>query len=269
MTVAQINIGQSLQGALDALLSFIPNLIGALLILIIGYFIAKILQKAVRKGLQKLGLDRHLMATPAGGWIDRASPGATTSGAVGKVVFYIVLVLVLVAAVGALGIPAVTTFMNAVLAYLPNVIAAIAIFVIAMLIAQAISGVATRTLGDTPTGKVVATVGPVLVMGIAVFMILTQLRIAPQIVQITFTALIGAIALALALAFGLGGRTVAADMLRTGYDKAQEQAGQVKADTQLAKERAEREAQRAREQVDATADGGSAGGNTAGSATRR
>ena len=82
-------------------------------------------------------------------------------------------------------------------------------------------------MGDTPTGKVVGSVVPVLVMAIAAFMILNQLQIAPEIVTITYAALIGGVFLAMALAFGLGGREVAGRMLGDAYDRGREQqAGQ-------------------------------------------
>src|SRR5947209_16240231 len=81
--------------------------------------------------------------------------------------------------------------MNQVLAYLPNVIAAVAIFVVASVIATAVVAVVEKTMGDTPTGKIVETVVPGLVMAIAVFMILTQLKIAVAIVTITYAALLG------------------------------------------------------------------------------
>jgi hypothetical protein len=84
-------------------------------------------------------------------------------------------------------------------------------------------------------------------MAIAIFMILDQLKIAPDIVQITYTALIGALALGLALAFGLGGREVAAEMLRGAYEKGQEQKGQVKADMQMGKERVQEQVQDAKQ----------------------
>jgi hypothetical protein len=150
---------------------------------------------------------------------------------------------VLSAAIGALQIPAVTAFMNQVLAYLPNVVVAVLIFVAAGVVAAAVAGLVAKTMGDTPTGKVVASVVPALVMGIAIFMILNQLKIAPEIVQITYTALMGALALGLALAFGLGGRHVAAEILRGAYQKGQEQKGQVKADVQKGKQRAQEQAQ--------------------------
>jgi len=73
-------------------------------------------------------------------------------------------------------------------------------------------------------------------------MILNQLKIAPEIVTITYAALIGGVFLAMALAFGLGGRDVAARMLGDAYDKGQEQRGQVKQDMRVGKERAKDEA---------------------------
>ena len=105
-------------------------------------------------------------------------------------------------------------------------------------------------MGDTPTGKVVGSVVPVLVMAIATFMILNQLQIAPEIVTITYAALIGGVFLAMALAFGLGGREVAGRMLADAYDKGQEQRGQVRRDMEVGKERGKQDAQRAKAEAE-------------------
>ena len=252
-----VNVGDSLQQALDSLFKFIPNLIGFLVILIVGYFIAKIVKSVIAKLLDKVGLDDHLHSGQSGEYVERVSPGASPSRLIAGVVFWFIFLFVLSAAIGALQIPAVTAFMNQVLAYLPNVIVAVLIFVVAGVVAAAVASLVAKTMGDTPTGKVIASVIPALVMGIAIFMILNQLRIAPEIVQITYTALIGALALGLALAFGLGGREVAAEMLRNAYQKGQEQKGQVKADLQKGKERGQRQAQAA------TGDGAGAGARPA------
>ena len=141
--------------------------------------------------------------------------------------------------------------MNQVLAYLPNVIAAIVIFVVAAAVAGAIAGAVAKLMGDTPTGKIVAAAIPSLVMLIAIFMILNQLRIAPEIVTITYAALLGAVALGSALAFGLGGRQVAAEMLGSAHRKGQEQRGQVKADIEKGKERGQVQAERGKEKAQA------------------
>jgi len=256
MPIAKIKISDSLQQGFDAFFAFIPNLIAFLVILIVGYVIAKVVSKIVQKALEKAGLDKALHESDAKQYVDRVSPDASPSAGIGKVFFYLLFIFVLSAAIGALKIPAVTAFMNQVLAYLPNVIAAIVIFVVAAAIAGAVAAGVAKLLGDTPTGKVVAAAVPSLVMLIAVFMILNQLKIAPEIVQITYTALLFTVALASALAFGLGGREVAAQMLGDAYRKGQEQKGQVKADIEKGKERGQEQAERGKERAQREVEGG-------------
>jgi hypothetical protein len=166
------------------------------------------------------------------------------------VVFWLVFVFFLTSAIGALKIPAVTTFMNQVLAYLPNVIAAIVIFVIAAALAGAVAAGVGKLMGDTPTGKIVATIVPALIMVLAMFMILNQLKIAEDIVSIAFAATMGSLALGLALAFGLGGRDVARRLLEDAYDKGSAAKAQAEQDVQTGRERAE-------EKVDSFANNGS------------
>ena len=200
----------------------------------------------MRRSLSGLPARPRQRSTPARAAARTSSgdaPGASPANLIGAVAFWLIFLFVLSAAIGALKIPAVTTFMNQVLAYLPNVIAAVIIFVIAGVVAGAIATLVTRTMGDTPTGKLVATVAPLLIMAIATFMILNQLRIAPEIVTITYAALIGGVFLAMALAFGLGGREVAGQMLGDAYDKGRENKGQVKDDMRTGKDRARDDAQ--------------------------
>jgi hypothetical protein len=241
--------------------AFLPRLIGFLLILIVGYIVAKLLKAIVRKALEKAGLDRRLHESDAKSYVDRVSPNASPSNGISRVVFYLVFAFFIFSAIGQLGIPALTGFMNQVLAYIPNVIAAILIFVVAALIAGAAGGAVAKVMGDTPTGKIVGSAIPALVMVIAIFMVLEQLGIAPEIVRIAFAATIGALALGMALAFGLGGRPVAERLLEQAYDKGQEQQDQVKQDAQLARDRGQQQAERGKERAQQEAgQGGGQGG---------
>lgn len=244
MPLAQVRIADSVQTALDGLFQFLPKLLGFLLILVIGYFVAKVVKAIVRKALEKLGVDEKLNESDARRYVDRVSPDASPANGISRVVFVLIFIFFVFSAIGQLGIPALTGFMNQVLAYLPNVIAAIAIFVVAAVIAGAAGGGAAKLMGDTPTGKIIGTVVPALVMVIAGFMILSQLQIAPSIVQIAFAATMGAMALGLALAFGLGGRPVAERMLEDAYRKGQEQRDQVQRDARIARDRGKEQAQR-------------------------
>lgn len=218
MPIAAVHIAQSLQRGLDSLIAFIPNLVGCLIILFIGYVIARLVKAAVTKLLEAVGLDRALSGSPAGAYVERVSPGARPSRLVGLVAFWFIFIYAIAAAIGALKIPALTNFMANVQDYLPNVIAAVLILVIGVALAGAVGGLVDRLMGDTPGGRMARAVGPTLILAIVVFMVLNQLRIAPAIVTTTYIALIGMLAVAGALAFGLGGRELAADMMRDAYD---------------------------------------------------
>lgn len=248
--IAAVHIADSLQRALNGLLGFVPNLLGFLVILIVGFIIARLVKGILTKVLQKAKLDHALHSGQTGQYVEKFSPGASPSALIGGVAFWLIFLSVLSAAIGALKIPAVTAFMNQVLAYLPNVIAAVLIFVIAGAIAAAVGGLVTKTIGDTPTGKVAATTVPGLILAIGVFMVLNQLHIAPAIITITYAALIGAVALGSALAFGLGGREVAADLLSSAYDKGQEKQDQVKQDMQTGRDRGQQLGQQAKDEAD-------------------
>jgi small-conductance mechanosensitive channel len=237
-----VDIGDRFENAFSSLVDFLPNLIGFLIILVVGYIVAKVVSSVVGKLLQKVGLDRRLHESDAHTYVDRVMPNASPSSAIASVVFWLIFVFFLFSAIGALEVPALTGFMEAVLAYLPNVIVAILIFVVAALIAGAVAGGVGKVMGDTPTGKIVATVVPALVMVIAMFMILEQLQIAPEIVRIAFAATMGALALGLALAFGLGGRQVAQRLLEDAYSKSQDAKERVRSDMQTGRDRVQEKA---------------------------
>jgi Conserved TM helix len=218
MSVAAVNIAQSLQRGLNSLIGFIPNLVGCLIILFVGYVISRIVKVVVAKLLETVGLDRALSGSQAGTYVERVSPEARPSRLVAVVAFWFIFIYAIAAALGALKIPALTNFMANVQNYLPNVIAAILILVIGVAIAGAVGGLVERLMGDTAGGRMARTVAPTLILAIVVFMVLNQLKIASAIVTTTYIALIGMLAVAGALAFGLGGRDLAARMMRDAYD---------------------------------------------------
>ena len=226
-----MDIGESLQNALDGLIGFLPNLLAFVVILIIGYIVAKVVKTLVAKLLDKVGVDRMLGESEGGRFVDRMSPGASPSRGIAGLVFWFVFAFFVVAAIGALHLDALTGFTNNVLNYLPNVLVAILIFVVAAAVAGIAGSAASRVFGDRPTGRIVGAVVPALVMVIATFMILDQLQIAPHIVTIAFAATMFALALGLALAFGLGGREVARQMLEEAYAKGRMEGDHVGSDT--------------------------------------
>jgi hypothetical protein len=235
--LAAVEVGDSLQRGLDNLIGFLPKLIGFLIILAIGYIIARVVKGLVTKLLEKIGTDRAIHTGNTGEYVNRVAPGFKPSSAVGAVAFWFIFLGVLAVAVSQLGIAALDNFVAAVGAYLPNVLAAILIFVVAVALSGAVGTLISRTMGDTPTGKVLGSVVPVLIMAIGTFMVLDQLEIAPVIVTITYAALLGGVFLAMALAFGLGGRDVAARIWSDAYDRGRENTGRFRRDMATGRDR--------------------------------
>ena len=215
--LAAVEVADSLQQGLDEFIGFLPRLIGFLIILFIGWLIARAVKAVLVKALEGIGVDRALAGGSAGPYVDRVLPDARVSEIIGRIAFWFIFLGALAIAVSQLGIGALDNFLQAIAAYLPNVVVAILIFVVAGVLATAASGFVSRTFGDSATGKIAGVGAPILIMGIATFMILDQLRIAPTIVEITYIALLGSVALGAALAFGLGGRDAAARLLEDSY----------------------------------------------------
>ncbi len=233
----------SIRGSIDhgfsVFFGWVPHVLGFIAVLLIGWIIAKVLGKLAWKATHRAGLDRALHTGTGGNFVQRAVPAP--SWLVGRIVFWAVFLGALSLAASVLGIAALTAFVGAIWAYLPNVLAAVLIFLVAGAISGAVVALVKRTMGETALGRIVAIVVPILVMTIATFMILEQLKIAHDIVVTTYTLLLGAIALGAALAFGLGGRDVAARMLEGAYQKGQENKDQMKRDLDQGASRAKAE----------------------------
>lgn len=236
------NIEQSFENILNRTIEFLPNLIGAIVILIIGYMIAKLLEKVTRKALNRARFDRAIHNSTAGNTVSRIIESPSRLG--GRLAFWLVFIGAISLAVSALNLPVLNDLLNSIYSYVPNVIAAVVIFLVASAISAGAATFVMRVMGRTALAKIVATVIPAIAMSLAVFMILNQLGIARDIVNILFTAIVGAVALGLALAFGLGGRDVARDLLEQAVDSARSNSDRIKSEAKQAVDATKREANR-------------------------
>ena len=245
-----MDIGDSVQRGFDAFFGWLPNLIGAVIIVLVGWLVARLVAALVRRGLRALNTDRVVESGTVGKYKSSMAPDLKVSDVVATIAFWFVLGTALVLALSALQIPLLGAAITEIVGYLPNVIAAILILIVGFAIAGGVGALSGRFAGDTMLGKIVQTAVPVVVISITVAMALVQLQIAPAIVLATYVILLGSIGLGLALAFGLGGREVASTMLRTGYESAREAMPRMQAEAQVATERAKADASRVKEQVD-------------------
>src|SRR5919202_4567697 len=211
---------QPLQDALSAFLSYVPVLIGAIIILIVGYLIAKALQAIVGRVLEGIGFDRWMERGGIKQFFDRADTQHTPHSILGRLVFWFVFIIAITMATDALGIPQVSAVLAQLIAYIPNIIAAILILILAALLANFLSSIVR---GATGSG-LLADIARYAIIVYAVFAALTQLGVAVELTAPTFLIVLGAVALAAAIAFGIGGREVARDVIEKAYNRSQQEA---------------------------------------------
>ena len=217
-----MGIARSLQEALGQFFSFLPQLVGAIVILIVGYIVAKILQAVVGRILQGIGFDGWMERAGIKRFFDRADTRQTPASILGRLVFWFVFIIAIVMATDALGIRQVSAVFSQLISYIPNIIAAILILILASLLANFVAGLVRGATGI----DVLGTVAQVAIIVYAVFAALTQLGIAVQLTAPTFLIVLGAIALAAAIAFGFGAQGVARDVVERAYERS----GQVTSD---------------------------------------
>jgi hypothetical protein len=223
-------------------MSGLSKLIAFIIVLIVGYIISKIIESVVAGALRRVGFNRRVEDLPQGNVVRKLS--ANPSSMVGRFAFWLGIIITVTVALSVLNIPVFNQFLAGVYGYVPNILAAIIILALAIALATAASAVSHRLMGDTPTGRMLAVVLPVLIIAISSFAILEQLKIAPTIVTITYAVLLGSLGLGFALAFGLGGRPVAERLLDQGYELGRRNVDRVRQDLTRGKNRANEEKKR-------------------------
>lgn len=225
--------------------TFLPKLVGFLLILIIGYFIAKAIAKLVDGVLERIGFDRMVERGGIGGALESSRFDA--SDILGKIVFYVLFLFVLQLAFGVFGPNPVSELIKGLVAYLPNVFVAIVIIVIGSAIAAAVKEIVEASLGGLSYGRGLAFAASALILGVAFFAALDQLNVAPNIVNGLFYALLAIIVGSAVVAIGGGGIKTMSRYWERAAQRAETETSNVKQETHGAKDRVQ---QRAREHAE-------------------
>src|ERR671913_671288 len=216
-------VTQSLSDGLGAILGALPALIGAIIILVFGFIIAKVLQGITTRVLKSVGFEGWMEKGGIKRFFDRSQTSQTPLSILGKLVFWLVFFIAITMAVDTLGISAISDVLAQFIAYIPQIIAAILILVLATLLANFVAGIVRGATGSNVTGSI-AQYG---IIVFAAFAALTQLSIAEELIAPTFLILLGGVSLAAAIAFGLGGQGVARQMVEDGYEKSGEAKQQI------------------------------------------
>ena len=212
------NLGQSI-------LAFIPNLIGAIIVFTIGWFIAIAIAKLVVKVLDGIKLNQFFEKS---GWkdaLEKADLKVNVSEFIGAIVKWIFVIVFLLAAVEILGFSQFAVFLKSVISWLPNLFVAAVIFVVAVIMADILEKIIRAWVEQMKIGYASA-IGAIVRWSVWVFAILAilrQLLVVPSLIDTVFSALVyGAVTLVViscGIAFGLGGKDVAAEILQEIREK--------------------------------------------------
>jgi hypothetical protein len=198
-----IDLEEGLSAAWERIATFVPKFLGFLIILLIGYFVAKAIAKALEALLERVGFDR---------WVERGALKETlarsrfdASDILSTIAFWTLFLLVLQLAFGVFGPNPVSDLLTGIIAYLPKVFVAVLIVVIAAAVAKVVTDLLQAMLGGVPGGSWMARAAGIAVLVIGAFAALDVLEIAPAIVNGLFYALLAIIVGSAIVAIGGGG----------------------------------------------------------------
>lgn len=223
---------QSLVTAMTALwtkvASFIPNLFGALVVVLLGFVVAKLLDALLSRVLAKVGLDRLMAGTGLTKLMGRAGIRVPISTLVGKIVYWFELLIFFVSAAESLGLQRVSATLDVLALYLPKVFGAVLVLLVGVLLAQLVNGIvrgAAEGVGIEYAGGL-GRVAQWLVIVISISVAISQLEIKTDLLNHVIVIALITVGLAVALAMGLGSRDIASQILAGIYVRELYQVGQ-------------------------------------------
>lgn len=214
---------QNLVGAMSGLwikiASFIPNLFGALVLVILGFLVAKLLDTLLSKLLAKLGLDRLMSGTGLTKLLLRIGIRAQISTLIGKIVYWFVLLIFLISAAESLGLERVSATLDVLALYLPKMFAAALVLLAGILLAQLLNSMVkgaaegVRLEYAAGLGRIVQ--GMVIIISVSVA--IGQLEIKAELLNYVVVIVLLTIGLACALALGLASRDIVGQVIAGIY----------------------------------------------------
>lgn len=207
-----------LSESLQRLWEYVPALFGAAVVLTAGYFVAKLAQRGVSRLLRRVHLNDVLEKGGIGAR-DRVGVPLNPTRVVANLVFWFLLFVAMLLAAETLGIDYLGQAFSELVSYVPSVIAAVVIVILGIVLGDLVAALIGASTGKLHGGPMLARIGKGGVVVLAVFMSLQELGVATDIVTTAFAIIFGAVALALALSFGLGNRDLAGEVTRAWYER--------------------------------------------------
>jgi uncharacterized oligopeptide transporter (OPT) family protein len=199
----------------------VPALVGAGLILAAGYFLARQVQRWVDDTLKRIDFNRMAHAGGLDEAVVRTGSRLDPIRAMAKLIFWLVMLVVILLASTALGLESINQMFGTMLSFIPTLIAGIVIVILGMIVGEFVRGLILASAGQVSGVPTLAKLAKSAVVVISIFMALQQVGVAEDIVTSAFTLILGAVALGVGLAFGLGNRELAGEITRRWYEEGQ------------------------------------------------
>ena len=209
-----------LRAGLSSLGGVLPAAIIALIILLAGYLLARQVERFIDRILERLNFNRAADQSGLTAPLGRATGrGIDPVHAVGRLVFWLVMLMVIFLSSAAFGLDRLSEMFMVMLNFIPTLVAGIVIIILGIILGEFLRGLILASAGTVDGVNTLAKLAKATVVLIAVFMAIQQIGVAEEIVTTAFTLILGSIALAAGLAFGLGNRELAGEITRRWYER--------------------------------------------------
>lgn len=210
---------EPLTSMMNNVIAFLPNIVGAIIILIVGYLVSKIIEMIIKKISKKMGINRLSKKAGMDTKLEESNIAKDLSEIFGKVVFWFVMFIFFMSASDTLGLDIVSKAFRTIMLYIPNILASILILLFGFLMANVSqSNIRKRSL-DTPALIIVANLVYMIIAVVTLSLAINQLEIETDLLNEVVSIILMSIGVALALSLGLGTRDVASDVISGSYIK--------------------------------------------------
>ena len=200
---------------------FLVSILLVIIILIIGWVIAKVIRSVITKGLRAIKLDELSDRIELETLLEKGGISYSLSELIGLVCYWLAILVTFMVAINAVGLTIAADLLNKVVLYIPNVVAAVFILILGMFAATILKNIVVTAANNAglSQGKLLGKVVEIIVIAFAIFVGLEQLKIGIQITQLTISIVLGSLGFGLALAFGLGCKDIAGKFMSDFIEK--------------------------------------------------
>ncbi len=212
---------ESSQQFLNEIARAVPQIIGALLILLIGWLLARLIKKIFIKLLKLVKLNYLTEKSGIDSFLNEGGVKITAVDLIGSLIYWTIMLIVIMASLNMLQLTSAKELFGQIILYIPNIIVSIIVLLLGLYAAKFVSQAITVSLKNMNdnSAQLIGKISYYAITVLTIFIVLSQLNIAKDIVNFAFLLILGAFCLAFGLAFGLGGKEYAADILKKLYDK--------------------------------------------------